>query len=73
MPFLKRVSLDRPRLDAAEVSFRHTYPGAAIWHFTDTSVHPIAYEETEHYELTRDYLNNRERYYCMLFTEEEGR
>lgn len=43
------------------------YPGAVIYHFQEDRIEEIAYEETEHYTLTRDFLNHRERYLRMLF------
>jgi predicted ATPase len=38
-----------------------SYPGAQILNFDD-EVTPIAYEATEHYNLTRNFLNNPEMY-----------
>ncbi|MDF0725598.1 AAA family ATPase [Cytobacillus sp. S13-E01] len=35
------------------------YPNATILHF-DGSIHEIDYEDTEHYQLTKYFLNNRE-------------
>ena len=29
----------------------------------------VVYEDTEHYQITRDFLNNRERYFKHLFSE----
>ncbi|TYP69742.1 AAA family ATPase [Paenibacillus methanolicus] len=43
------------------------YPGAAIYHFQEGRIEEVAYEETEQYTLTRDFLNHRERYFRMLF------
>ena len=36
------------------------YPDALILHFTAGGIAPIAYEETEHYKVTRAFLNRRE-------------
>ncbi|WP_438350398.1 AAA family ATPase [Paenibacillus sp. FA6] len=47
------------------------YPNAQILHFSESSIDPIEYEETEHYSLTRDFLNHRERYFDMLFSDDE--
>lgn len=38
------------------------YPGAAIWQFAAGEVRPAAYESLEHVTLTRDFLNNPERF-----------
>jgi predicted ATPase len=34
----------------------------------EEGISEVAYEETEHYSLTRDFLNNRDRYLRQLFT-----
>lgn len=36
------------------------YPDALILHFTASGIAPIAYEDTEHYKVTRAFLNRRE-------------
>lgn len=46
------------------------YPNARILQFSETEIETTEYEQTEHYILTRDFLNNRERYFRMLFEEE---
>ncbi|TXK84814.1 AAA family ATPase [Paenibacillus sp. N3.4] len=43
------------------------YPKARILQFSESSIDPITYEETDHFNLTRDFLNHRERYFRMLF------
>jgi predicted ATPase len=47
------------------------YPDAAIHMLTNAGLEQVKYEETEHYALTRDFLNNRERYLTRLFKEED--
>jgi predicted ATPase len=37
------------------------YPLATIFSFGDDGVQPVAYEETEHYQVTRDFLTHREK------------
>ena len=45
------------------------YPDATIYQLAaEGGVRPIAYEETEHFRVTRDFLNNRERYLSQLFS-----
>lgn len=39
------------------------YPGARILNFDASPVADIRYEDTEHYQLTRRFLENRERYW----------
>ena len=38
------------------------YPGATIYLFDDKGISPIEYEQTEHVQLTRAFLNDRERF-----------
>lgn len=34
------------------------YPGAKIYQFDSSGIHPVNYEDTEHYAITRDFLNH---------------
>nr|WP_245954480.1 AAA family ATPase [Paenibacillus flagellatus] len=43
------------------------YPGARLFLFDDASVREIEYEDTEHYRLTKHFLNDREAYFRTLF------
>jgi predicted ATPase len=43
------------------------YPGATIYQLAEAGISRVKYEETEHFSLTRDFLNNRERYFRELF------
>lgn len=44
------------------------YPNADIYHFDhETGISEIDYEETEHYQLTKYFLNNREGFLRHLF------
>lgn len=36
------------------------YPDSIIYHFSEDAIVPIEYTETEHYTITRDFLNRRE-------------
>jgi len=48
------------------------YPGATLLDF-DNGMREIAYEDTDHFRLTRDFLNEPERYFEYLFRDgEEG-
>jgi predicted ATPase len=44
------------------------FPAATIYMLAEEGISEVAYEETEHYSLTRDFLNNRDRYLRQLFT-----
>lgn len=43
-----------------------SYPDALIMQCDSNGVHPIRYEETEHFRITRDFLNHRERVLDIL-------
>lgn len=38
------------------------YPGATIYQFGENGVHETTYQDTEHFYLTKSFLNNRELY-----------
>lgn len=38
------------------------YPGATIYACTDSGISPVAYKETEHYRITRDFLDAPEQF-----------
>jgi predicted ATPase len=43
------------------------YPGALIYRLDADGIAPVAYEDTEHFQITRDFLNGRERFFKHLF------
>lgn len=43
------------------------YPNAQILLMDDHGLQPIAYKQTEHYQITRSFLENPERMLCILF------
>lgn len=45
------------------------YPDAAIYHLSEDGIEEVEYRETEHYNLTRDFLNNPERMLRLLLPE----
>ena len=47
-------------------------PEADILCFDDTGVHPVAYEETESYQVTRSFVTRREQMLRLLLDEEDG-
>ncbi|MEH7388321.1 AAA family ATPase [Bacillus sp. JJ1521] len=47
------------------------YPGAQIYNFDASPIEKIAYEDTEHYQITMGFLNRRERYLEELFREDD--
>jgi predicted ATPase len=38
-----------------------SYPDAKIYSFSEAGVRPVAYEDTEHYRVTRSFLESPER------------
>ncbi|KAA8998217.1 AAA family ATPase [Affinibrenneria salicis] len=46
------------------------YPDADIYQFDGDGIHQVAYEQTEHYQITRAFLNNPERMLRQLLTDE---
>ncbi|MNP19129.1 recombination protein F [compost metagenome] len=47
------------------------FPNAQILSFDQSRIQDIQYEETEHYQITRRFLENKERYLQQLFAERE--
>ena len=47
-----------------------SYPGAKILSFDDSGIKEIGYEETDHYQLTKSFLESPERYFKLLFADE---
>lgn len=43
------------------------YPGAEILSFDDSDIQEVAYEDTDHYQITRSFLENRDRMLNELF------
>ena len=46
------------------------YPDATIYQLGPGGIAPIAYEATEHFQITRDFLAGRERFFKHLFADE---
>jgi predicted ATPase len=46
-----------------------SYPGAVLLSLDGDLIEEIAYRETEHYRVTREFLNSPERYFKHLFRE----
>jgi predicted ATPase len=45
------------------------YPNATIYSCNSDRLQPIAYEDTEHYQITKNFLNNPDRYLRHLFND----
>jgi predicted ATPase len=43
------------------------YPEALLYELSDRGIRQVAYEDTEHFRVTRDFLLNRERFFREIF------
>ena len=48
-----------------------TFPGATIFGLDAAQIRRITYQETDHFKITRDFLNAPERYYRHLLEGED--
>lgn len=48
-----------------------TFPNAIVYEFSDKGLLPVYYRDTEHYQLTRRFLENPERMLHYLLDEED--
>ncbi|WP_312971029.1 AAA family ATPase [Acinetobacter gerneri] len=46
------------------------YPHAVIYQFTDTGIRQIQYEDTDHFRITKDFLNHHEKSITQLLDDE---
>lgn len=49
-----------------------SYPGATLFHLDGDTIAKVEYSETDHYLITRDFLNSPERFLRYLFETEEN-
>lgn len=56
------VAQDSQFIIATHSPILMAYPGAEIWNFDELPVKPIAYNDLEHVNLTKSFLNDPERY-----------
>lgn len=48
-----------------------TLPGATVLSIADGAIRAVSYQETEHFQLTRDFLNAPERFHRHLFAPDD--
>jgi predicted ATPase len=48
------------------------YPGATLLSLDSGPIHEVQYEETEHYKLTKEFLDSPDRFFKHLFTSDGG-
>jgi hypothetical protein len=67
-PFIESVLFDRTRIeDPSHIIM--SYPKALIYSVSDKGIEPIEYKQTEHYRVTRSFLESPERMLEHLFKE----
>lgn len=64
------TALDSQFIIATHSPIVMAFPGAEIKLFDETGVHTVDYRETEHYRITKQFLNDPERMLNYLFAEE---
>nr|UKE83267.1 AAA family ATPase [Pectobacterium sp. PL152] len=47
------------------------YPNAVIYQFDDNGIQQVAWQETEHYQITRQFLNNPQGMMDVLFADDD--
>lgn len=77
LSFLKIIhDLEQPRhaqfLIATHSPILLAYPRATLFQFSDAGIAEIAYRDTEHYLITKNFLNGPERYFRHLLSEPGG-
>ncbi|MEA2748727.1 MAG: hypothetical protein QOI41_2870, partial [Myxococcales bacterium] len=48
------------------------YPGATIYHLDQRGINSVEYDQMEHVQLTRDFLNDRGRFLKRLLSSNSG-
>ena len=64
------VGRDSQFLIATHSPILMAYPGACIYQLSETGISQVNYRDTEHYQLTRRFLEAPERMIELLFQEE---
>ncbi len=64
------VRCDSQLIIATHSPILMAYPGAQIFQLDEDGIHEVGYRETEHYQLTRRFLENPERMLRYLLEEE---
>lgn len=77
LAFLSRMH-DLIRRDSQFIIATHSpiilgYPDADIWQLSPYGLERVAYEDTEHVQVTRQFLNNRDALLDMLLDESEAK
>ncbi len=65
--FHKLVNLESQLIIATHSPILMAYPGALIYHFSENGIEPIDYKDTEHYTITKEFLNKPDKMLRYLF------
>lgn len=69
--FHKLVNLESQLIIATHSPILMAYPDATIYLFSDEGIHPIEYRETEHYTITKSFLDRPEKMLRYLLEDED--
>lgn len=69
--FHKLVNLESQLIIATHSPILMAYPGALIYHFSENGIEPIDYKDTEHFTITKEFLNKPDKMIRYLFTEDD--
>ena len=61
------ASMESQLIVATHSPILMAYPDALIYNFSDEGIHPIDYKDTEHYAITKEFLNKPEKMMQYLF------
>ena len=65
------LDLDSQFIIATHSPILMAYPGATIYCITESGIQNVGYEQTEHYEITKAFLENPDRMLNELFREDD--
>lgn len=63
----KLVGLESQLIIATHSPILLAYPDALIYNFSEDGINPIEYKDTEHYSITKEFLNKPEKMLRYLF------
>jgi len=70
--FRKLVDLESQLIIATHSPILMAFPDALIYEFSEEGIRETSYKETEHYTITKEFLNRPEKMLAYLFEEEDG-
>jgi predicted ATPase len=76
LAFLRIIhELETPRhaqfLIATHSPILLAYPGATLYQFEEDGIREVDYRDTDHYSVTKEFLNGPERFLSYLFSEDD--